>query len=190
MTNDIESFASKISQTIKLGENDITPNYTPALKDLRDLSTVCLHLLSIKKEERNSLPEAYQKELNKIAGKTEHSLNVSNTIDTTFSDLFNFIELDLREHGYWSFYHYAGLCTLLSFHYNDMIKSGRLKKINLGDKKKWENPTFEMAVASIYFVTFKLFELPFRKLQSLFEKNEVVFEVRAEYIKQEINKLH
>lgn len=156
---------------------DIECDYHPHISEMRNTTKLCIIVLLSKKDELCNRPETAKKQHQAL-------------FDNEFYPLVEFIAEDIDKYGYISFYHYLGLLTSLSFHYADCIAKKKNQTIDLRDPQEWENPSFDMAVLTLFFISGALFKKPLDEHSELFTKNDVSIQEMIQYVRYHIDKLN
>lgn len=157
-------------------EQDIEHEFHPHASEMRNATKLCIVVLLSKRDELCTRPPSVSKGYQPL-------------FDNEFYQLVEFISEDLDTHGYLSFYHYLGLLTALSFHYARCVEEKKNQTVGLDDLENWENPTFEMAVLTLFFIAGKFFKKPLDEHSAMFEKNDVSIYEMIQYVSYHIKKL-
>lgn len=155
---------------------DIEHEFHPHASEMRNTTKLCIIVLLSKKDELCTRPSSVTKSYQPL-------------FDNEFYQLVEFISEDLDKHGYLSFFHYLGLLTALSFHYARCIEEKKNQTVDLSDLSNWEDPTFDMAVMSLFFIAGVFFKKALDEHSEMFEKNDVFIHEMIQYVYYHIKKL-
>jgi hypothetical protein len=166
----LRTLSERISREIHLSENDVEPRYLPNQRDIRNMSQVVLDVLIRRREELSSTGQLKKLE------KTQ----------PIFLDALSEIKNNVVEHGYWSFWHYSALTVITCFSYLEALKQGKHKNLSLSDQDNWTDPSLDVAVLSINYITGQLYPDAISKLQRISEQPDVNIETLVQYLLRQI----
>lgn len=149
----LHTLRDRIDKRIAQEENDITPKYLPNQREIRTLSNLALDIII---RDFEDIKKAGQ--LRKLK-KTQ----------VVFESTIKAVNDDIKKHGFWSFWHYAAICSVTCFAYLKLLKQNKHHTIELNKEDTWVDANWEVAVLSINFVSAELFK---EKLSILLEINQ------------------
>ena len=156
---------------------DIEHDYHPACDVARKYTLLSIIVLLANKDKLCTRPDSTDKRYQPL-------------FDNEFYELVEFIADDIDKYGYLSFYHILGLLTALSYHYADIVAKRKYKTVGLNNIENWSEPTFDMAVSTIFYAAGRLFQKPLNEHSAMFTENDVTIFEMISYVRYHINKLH
>ena len=168
------SMSRRIEKEIHLENADVTPLPLMNLQELRKLSEVCLSL--IVNELDVMINYAELKELKKSR--------------LVIRDLILFLDSDIKENQYFSYWHYAGLCFATGPNYLKAINEGKLTALDLSLQTTWDNPNFEVGIIGVNFVAGKLYPNALARFHNLTNEKDVNILDVSRFLKKRIKILH
>jgi len=170
----IRSLSERITQAIKLENNDVPSIILPQQREMANMSRLSLDLLvrDLKSWTPIGLPNKKWTKVINVFERTILSINA-----------------DINKNGRWSFWHYSAICQVTCFAYLDLIKREKHNTINLNDPKVWDSASWEEAVLTLNFISGRLYPNALSRLQEISANDDVSIEDVCKTLLWHINQL-
>jgi hypothetical protein len=166
---------------------------------LRELGTRIEREIAIKEHDVEAIPFANQKNivalnhlcLDTLVGKSATLMDIGRLskmkkTQVVFKDTLLKVNRSIKEHGYWSFWHTAAIALVTCFAYEDMLKRGLNKTLDLSDESNLHPMGIEYAVLSLNFLGNRSYPAALTKLHQIMASDDVDINDVCRYLLRQI----
>lgn len=168
MSISLSKLGELIENEINVFQHDVAKIYHPNERELISLCNLCLDNFAVKRE------ELFTK--GKLQGLPE--------TQKVFITHLEYINKNIKEHGYWSFWHVTSLVVVTCFYYMELLNEGKNSSVDLNDHAEWER--LDAPVLAINFIAGQWYKEPLGDFWTQTNKANVDIKMVCEFLKSKI----